>query len=162
MDGTGGTGAGALGYLLSPMFVCCHFLPSLFLFEHGVAPAHVGAFEFEVAGRSGEPAEGAVGDELAAETHVPLLGFALAGDERGADGAACLHDLENEDAVRRVDRGGRESSRTGRSTVLNSSTFPVVGGLAVEPGTVDPRACPACACNVWGFPVGMRRCRGPG
>lgn len=99
---------GWIAGLLVVACVCCHFLPSLFLVERGVTPAHVGAFELEVAGRAGEPAEGAVGDELAAGPHVPLLGFALAGAGRGADGAACLHDLEDEDAVRRVGRGGQE------------------------------------------------------
>lgn len=68
--------------------------------------SHVGAFELEVTGGSGDAAEGAVGDEFAADAHVPLLGFALAGDERGSRAVAGLHDLEDEDAVGGGDRGG--------------------------------------------------------
>ena len=142
---------------------CGHFLPSFFFAECGVASAHVGAFEFEIPGGAGETAQGTVGDELAAGPHVPLLGFALAGAGRGAGRAACLHDLEDEDAVRRVGRRGREIVQDRQVDALEFVDLPVVGGLAVELGAVDfPGACPACARIVWGFPGGMRRCRGPG
>ena len=70
--------------------------------------AHVGAFEFEVSGGPGDAAEGAVGDELAAGAHVPLPGFALAGDERGPGPVPGFHDLEDEDAVGGCGRGGQE------------------------------------------------------
>ena len=116
---------------------CGHFLPSFFFAECGVASAHVVAFEFEIPGGAGETTQGTVGDELAAEPHVPLLGFALAGDERGAGRAACLHDLEDEDAVRRVDRRGQEIVQDQQVDALEFVDLPVVGGLAVEPGAVD-------------------------
>lgn len=69
----------------------------------------------------------------------------------------------DEDAVRRVGRRGREIVQDRQVDALEFVDLPVVGGLAVEPGAVDfPGACPACARIVWGFPGGMRRCRGPG
>lgn len=102
----------------------------------GLRP-HVGAFEFEVSGSSGDAAEGAVGDEFAADAHVPLLGFALTGDERGPGAVAGFHDLENEDAVGGCDRGGQEVVEDEQLDGLELVDLAVVLVLAVESGAVD-------------------------
>lgn len=99
--------------------------------------SHVGAFEFEVTGGSGDAAEGAVGDELAADAHVPLLGFALAGDERGSRAVAGLHDLEDEDAVGGGDRGGQEIVEDEQFHGLELVDLAVVLALAFQPRPVD-------------------------
>lgn len=159
MDGTGGT-FGRQGYSLVSAVTSFHPFSSLSVVLRRRMSGPCG---FEIPGGAGGTAQGTVGDELAAGPHVPLLGFALAGAGRGAGRAACLHDLEDGDAVRRVDRRGQEIVQDRQVDALEFVDLPVVGGLAVEPGAVDfPGACPACARIVWGFPGGMRRCRGPG
>lgn len=99
--------------------------------------SHVGAFEFEVTGGSGDAAEGAVGDEFAADAHVPLLGFALAGDERGSRAVAGLHDLEDEDAVGGGDRGGQEVVEDEQFHGLELVDLAVVLALAFQSCPVD-------------------------
>ena len=133
MDGTGGT-FGRQGYSLVLAVTSFHPFSSLSVVLRRRMSGPCG---FEIPGGAGETAQGAVGDELAAGPHVPLLGFALAGDERGAGRAACLHDLEDEDAVRRVDRRGQEIVQDRQVDALEFVDLPVVGGLAVEPGAVD-------------------------
>lgn len=99
--------------------------------------AHVGAFEFEVSGGPGDAAEGAVGDELAAGAHVPLPGFALAGDERGPGPVPGFHDLEDEDAVGGCGRGGQEVVEDEQFHAFELVDLTVALALAFEPGAVD-------------------------
>ena len=140
---------------------------------------------FEIPGGAGGTAQGTVGDELAAGPHVPYcdahgvavmsamsslpdLTYHCSGSHWLAPGVAPAELRASmipgdEDAVRRVGRRGREIVQDRQVDALEFVDLPVVGGLAVEPGAVDfPGACPACARIVWGFPGGMRRCRGPG
>ena len=99
--------------------------------------AHVGAFEFEVSGGPGDAAEGAVGDELAAGAHVPLPGFALAGDERGPGPVPGFHDLEDGDAVGGCGRGGQEVVEDEQFHAFELVDLTVALALAFEPGAVD-------------------------
>ena len=93
---------------------CGHFLPSFFFAECGVASAHVGAFEFEIPGGAGET--------------LPDLTYHCSGSHWLAPGvapaelrASMISKMRMLSAASAGVAG--KSSRTGRSMLLNSSTF---------------------------------------